>query len=116
MAKNQNYSELKWSFADFIKRLDSILVKDSSGVDFMLEFVDHCLKNGADNRLRSKNRSNETRYLSDAKFSKKKADFIKNNFNRKKLTAYLESIFDNGDNEDNVNDLCEEFFPNNQNV
>ncbi|MCR5764415.1 MAG: hypothetical protein K6G09_00390 [Treponema sp.] len=116
MSENQNYSELKWSFADFIKRLDSILVKDSSGVDFMLEFIDNCIKDGVDNPLRSKNRSNETRYLNDEKFSKKKAEFIKNNFNLKKLSDYLESIFDNNDNDDNVNDLCEEFFPNNQNV
>lgn len=28
----------------------------------------------------------------------------------------MDDIFDNGDNEDNVNDLCEEFFPNDQNV
>lgn len=39
--KNQNYSELKYNFANFINRLDAVLIKDTSGVDFMIEFVDH---------------------------------------------------------------------------
>lgn len=114
--KNQNYSEIKYDFADFINRLDAVLIKDTSGVDFMIEFVDHALKNGTKNPLKSKSKSNEARYLNGEKLSKPKAQIIKDNFDRKKLNNYLNDIFENGDNEDNVNDLCEEFFPNDQNV
>lgn len=114
--KNQNYSELNYDFADFINRLDAVLIKDTSGVDFMIEFVDHALKDGTKNPLKSKNKSNEARYLNGEKLSKPKAQIIKDNFDREKLKNYLEDIFDNGDNDDNVNDLCEEFFPNDQNV
>lgn len=114
--KNQNYSELKYNFANFINRLDAVLIKDTSGVDFMIEFVDHALKGGTKNPLKSKNKSNEARYLNGEKLSKPKAQIIKDNFDRKMLKDYLDKIFDNGDNDDNVNDLCEEFFPNNQNI
>lgn len=84
MLKNQNYSELKYDFADFIKQLDSILVKDTSGADFMIEFVDHAIKDGIKNPLRSKSKSNEARYLNGEKLSKPKAQIIKDNFDRKK--------------------------------
>lgn len=116
MLKNQNYSELKYDFADFIKRLDAVLVKDTSGTNFMIEFVDQALKDGTKNPLKSKSKSNEARYLNSEKLPKPKAQIIKDNFDRKKLKEYLDDIFDNGDNDDNVNDLCEEFFPNDQNV
>ena len=51
MSENQNYSELKWKFADFINCLDVFLVKDTKGVDFMHEVVAHSLKNGVKNPL-----------------------------------------------------------------
>mgnify|MGYP003571282744 CR=1 FL=1 len=116
MVENQNYTELKINFADFIKRLDVFLVKDIKGVDFMYEIVSHALKDGVENPFDTRNKNNNTRYLNNEKLPKPRAEVINDNFDREKLTDYFQSIFDNGDNDDNLNDICEEFFPTNQNV
>lgn len=116
MSENQNYSGLKWKFADFINCLDVFLVKDTKGVDFMYEVVAHSLKNGVKNPFDTNNNSNNSRYLNNEKLPKPRAKIINDNFDKEKLTNYFQSIFDNGDNDDNLNDICEEFFPTNQNV
>lgn len=118
MAENRNYSELGYDFASFINRLDAVLSKDKTGKDFMIDLVDNAIKDGIKNPLRSENKSNMTRLLKDEKLSKNRAKIIRDNFDRDKLASYFESIFDDEDfdNEDNVNDICEEFFPDNQDV
>lgn len=116
MEKNQNYSELKWNFADFINTIDEILVKDTSSVDFMIELVSNSLRDGIENPFNTDNKNNLKRYLNSEKLPKPKARFIKKNFSRKKLASYFNLLFENDDNEDNVNDLCCEFFPNDENV
>ncbi|MBQ1627688.1 MAG: hypothetical protein II098_00830 [Treponema sp.] len=113
MIENQNYTELKINFADFINRLDVFLIKDTKGVDFMYELVSNALKDGVSNPFNTKNNS---RYLNNEKLPKPRAEVINENFDKEKLTEYFQSIFDNGDNDDNVNDLCEEFFPTNPNI
>lgn len=117
--KNDRKSELYGinnKFADFINRLDVFLVKDTKSVDFMYELVDHALKDGVKNPFDTKSKNNNSRYLNNEKLPKPRAEIINDNFDRKKLTDYFQSIFDNGDNDDNVNELCEEFFPTNSNV
>ena len=116
MAENQNYSELTITFADFINKLDRVLIKDNSEVDFMLELVDHALQDGAENPFRKSPKSNLKRYLRKEKLSKPKAKVIAEKFNKEKLAEYLQGIFDDDDNEDGVNELCEIFFPTDKNV
>lgn len=116
MEKNQNYSELKWNFADFINTIDEILVKDTSSVDFMIELVSNSLRDGIENPFNTDNKNNLKRYLNSEKLPKPKARFIKKNFSRKKLTSYFNLLFENDEDEQDVNDLCQEFFPNDENV
>lgn len=116
MTENRNYTELTINFADFINRLDIFLIKDTKSVDFMYELVDHALKDGVKNPFYTKNKNNNSRYLNNEKLPKPRAEVINDNFDKEKLTDYFQSIFDNGDNDDNVNELCEEFFPTNSTV
>lgn len=116
MEKNQNYSELKWNFADFINTIDEILVKDNSNVDFMIELISNSLNDGIENPFNTDNKNNLKRYLNSEKLPKPKARLIKKNFSRKKLASYFDSLFKNSEDEQDVNDLCCEFFPNDENV
>ena len=116
MIKNQSYSKLAINFADFMNQVDENILSNNSGLDFKLEFIDHALKNGVNNPLRVKSKSNSARYFSENGFSKPVARSILKNFEPEKLADYINELLENDEDGFSATDLCDDFFPNNEDV
>lgn len=116
MVNNQTYSKLAISFADFMNQIDNDIIKDSSGIPFKLEFIDNALKTGVSNPLRVKNKSNEARYFSEEGFTKPVAGKILKNFEPKRLADYINDLLESDEDGYSAEDLCEDFFPNDETV
>lgn len=116
MDNNQTYSKLAISFADFMNQIDNDIIKDKNGIPFKLEFIDNALKTGVSNPLRVKNKSNEARYFSEEGFTKPVARKILEKFEPKRLADYINDLLETDEDGYSAEDLCEDFFPNDESV
>lgn len=116
MAENHSYSKLAISFAEFMNQIDDDIIKDTQGLDFKLDLIDHSLKDGIQNPLRVKSKSNQARYFAENGLSKPVAKILKNNLDSQKLADFINDLLENDDDGYSANDLCEDFFPNNDEI
>lgn len=116
MAENHSYSKLAISFANFMNQIDADIIKNSGGLDFKLDFIDHSLKDGVKNPCRVKNKSNQARYFSDEGFTKPLARTLLKNLNPQKLTDYLNDLIKKDEDGYSASDLCDDFFPDDEKV
>lgn len=116
MENNQSYSKLAVTFADFLNQIDTDIIKDKSGLEFKLDFIDHALKDGVPNPIRTSNKSNQSRYFANNGLSKPVAKKILNGFSPKKFTDYINELLEADGDGYSSSDLCESFFPDDEEV
>ncbi len=99
-----------------MNQIDDDIISNEDGLAFKLKFIDHALNDGIPNPLRVKNKSNQARFFSTDGLTKPVARTLLKNFNPEKLTDYLNELLDEDDNDYSSIDLCDSFFPDNEEV
>lgn len=118
----------KVTFSQFIRTLYGCLTTDYDDVHFMIELVNHSLKDDTESVLSERgqngtsNIKNYKRFLqleensSFRNFPREKAEDILNSFSKDNLTDFLDEILNDIDNEDSAQSLKDALFYSNDDV